>query len=57
MGTAGIPPREVLTDALAQVMNHAADGQLRVDIERVALSDVERWWERNVPGRRLIVIP
>ncbi len=57
LGTAGVPPREVLTDALQQVMNHAAQGLLRVDSERVALRDIEGAWERDVPGRRLVVIP
>jgi NADPH:quinone reductase-like Zn-dependent oxidoreductase len=57
LGTAGIPPREVLTDAFQKVMNHAAQGLLRVDSERVALRDIERAWERDVHGRRLVVIP
>ncbi len=57
LGTAGIPPWEVLTDAFRQVMEHAAGGRLRVDIERVPLADIESAWERNVPGRRLVVIP
>jgi NADPH2:quinone reductase len=57
LGTAGIPPREVLTDALQQVMNHAAQGLLRVDSERVALRDIEGAWERDVHSRRLVVIP
>ncbi|MGA2588560.1 MAG: zinc-binding dehydrogenase [Bryobacteraceae bacterium] len=57
VGTAGIPPKEVLTDALQQVMNHAARGKLRVDIERVPLKDIEGAWERDVRGRRLVVIP
>ncbi len=57
LGTAGIPPREVLTDALQQVMNHAAQGLLRVDTERVALRDIEGAWERGMHGRRLVVIP
>jgi NADPH2:quinone reductase len=57
LGTAGIPPREVLSDALQQVMNRAAKGLLRVDTERVALRDIERAWEREVHGRRLVVIP
>src|SRR5229473_3833911 len=57
LGTAGIPPREVLTDVLQQVMNHAAQGLLRVDSERVALRDIEGAWERDVRARRLVVIP
>jgi NADPH:quinone reductase-like Zn-dependent oxidoreductase len=57
LGTAGIPPREVLTDVLQQVMNHAALGLLRVDTERVALRDIKGAWERDMHGRRLVVIP
>jgi NADPH:quinone reductase-like Zn-dependent oxidoreductase len=57
VGTAGIPPREVLTGALQQVMNHAARGKLRVDSERVPLREIEGAWERDVHGRRLVVIP
>jgi NADPH2:quinone reductase len=57
LGTAGIPPREVLTDALQNVMNHAAQGRLKVDSERVALRDIEGAWERDMHGRRLVVIP
>jgi hypothetical protein len=47
----------VLTDALQQVMTHAAQGRLRIDRERVALRDIESAWQRDVHGRRLVVIP
>lgn len=57
LGTAGIAPWEVLTDAFQQVMTHAASGKLRVDIERVALRDIEGAWGRYAHGRRLVVIP
>ena len=57
MGTAGIPPMEVLTDALQQVMNHAARGTLRLESEPVALSEIEGAWDRDARGRRLVVIP
>jgi NADPH:quinone reductase-like Zn-dependent oxidoreductase len=57
VGTAGIPSREVLTDALQQVMNHAAQGLLRLDSEQVALRDIEGAWKRDMHGRRLVVIP
>ena len=57
MGTAGMPPWDVLTDAFQQVMNHAASGKLRIDTERVPLSEIEDAWERGAPGRRLVVIP
>jgi len=57
LGTAGIPPMDVLTEALHQVMNHASRGKLRVDSEAVPLSEIEGAWDRDVRGRRLVVIP
>jgi len=57
LGTAGIPPMDLLADAMRQVMDHAARGELHVDTEAVALKDIESAWERDVRGRRLVVIP
>src|SRR5579864_1878831 len=57
LGTAGIPSRGVLVDAMQQVMARAARGKLRVDSEGVRLMDIESAWEREVHGRRLVVIP
>ncbi len=57
LGTAGIPPWDVLTDAFHQVMNYAARGKLRIETERVPLTEIRDAWERNVHGRRLAVIP
>lgn len=57
LGTAGIPPRSVLVDALQQVMTHAASGELRIETERVPLADIESTWQRDQPRRRLVVIP
>ncbi len=57
LGTAGIPPWQVLTDAFRHVMDHAALGRLRIDTEPVPLADIESAWQRNVPGRRLVTIP
>ena len=57
LGTAGIPPRSVLVDALQQVMTHAASGELRIETERVPLADIESAWQRDQPRRRLVVIP
>jgi len=57
LGTAGIPPWDVLTDAFQQVMNHAASGKLCIDSERVPLMDIEAGWQRDARGRRLVVIP
>jgi NADPH:quinone reductase-like Zn-dependent oxidoreductase len=58
LGTAGIPSREVLVDAMEQVMSRAARGELRIEAERVALADIERvWQEAGESGRRVVVVP
>src|SRR5713226_9652362 len=58
LGTAGIPSREVLVDAMQQVMTRAARGELRMETERVPLADIERAWQRQgESGRRIVVIP
>jgi NADPH2:quinone reductase len=41
LGTAGIPPRNILVDALQKVLSHAASGDLRIETERVSLVDIE----------------
>jgi NADPH:quinone reductase-like Zn-dependent oxidoreductase len=56
-GTAGIPPWDVLTEAFHQVMNCAARGQLRIETERVSLTEIEAFWERDSRARRLVVVP
>jgi NADPH:quinone reductase-like Zn-dependent oxidoreductase len=57
LGTAGIPPREVLVDAMQQVMARAALGELRIETERVPLAEIEGAWHRQESGRRIVVIP
>jgi NADPH:quinone reductase-like Zn-dependent oxidoreductase len=57
MGTAGMPPLDLLVEAMQRVMAHAATGELHVDTERVPLADIESAWQRDQPGRRLVIIP
>jgi len=57
MGTAGIPPREILVESFRQVMGHAAKGDIHIDTERVPLGQIENAWQRDQPGRRLVIIP
>ncbi len=57
MGTAGIPPRDVLTGALQKVMEHAAKGELHIDTERIPLADIEAVWQREPQGRRFVIVP
>jgi NADPH2:quinone reductase len=56
LGTAGIPPRNVLLEAFQQVMAHAAKGELCIETEPVPLADIERAWQHDQPGRRLVII-
>src|SRR6201993_482727 len=53
LGTAGIPPRNVLLEAFQQVMAHAAKGELHLETERVPLADIEKAWQRDQSSRRL----
>jgi NADPH:quinone reductase-like Zn-dependent oxidoreductase len=57
LGTAGIPPRNILVDALQKVMAHAASGELYVGTERVPLAEIENAWERDQQGSRLVIVP
>lgn len=57
LGTAGIPPRGILVNAFQQVMAHAASGELHVDTDRVPLANIEKAWQREQHGRRLVVTP
>ena len=57
MGTAGMPPREMLMDAMQKVLAHAASGELKIETERVPLAEIEDAWQREQRGRRFVVIP
>jgi NADPH:quinone reductase-like Zn-dependent oxidoreductase len=51
---------EVKAAAYARMTEHAAAGELRVDVERVGLEDVPEVWQRVQGGsahRKLIVVP
>jgi NADPH2:quinone reductase len=56
-GTAGIPPRDVLVDALQKVMSHGASGDFHLPTQPVPLSEVERAWEHSGSGTRIVIIP
>jgi NADPH2:quinone reductase len=58
LGTAGIPSREILAEAMQQVMTRGARGELRIETERVPLADIGEVWQRpELSGRRIVVIP
>jgi NADPH2:quinone reductase len=57
LGTGGMPSWDVLTEALQQVMKHAASGKLRIETERVPLAEIEDAWQRDQRGWRTVIIP
>jgi hypothetical protein len=57
LGTAGIPPRNILVDALQKVMAHAASRELQIDTERIPLADIENVWTCDQGRSRLVIIP
>ena len=57
LGTAGIPPRDVLVESFQQVMAHAARGDVRIETERVPLAQIGNAWQQAQQGRRLVIIP
>jgi len=57
LGTAGIPPREVLLDAFQEVMAYVAKGKLHIDTERIPLPEIENAWQCDQSGRRFVIIP
>ena len=58
LGTAGIPPRDVLVAAMQQVLDWAAKGALQIETQTVPLAEIEKVWQRpESGGRRLVVIP
>ncbi len=58
LGTAGMPPREVLFDAMKEVLQRGAMGELRIETERAAMADVESAWKRaGTAGRRIVMVP
>ncbi len=58
VGSGTMPSLSVLSEAFEQLMNLAARDQIRIDVEPVPLSDVEKAWARTeLHGRRLVMIP
>jgi NADPH:quinone reductase-like Zn-dependent oxidoreductase len=58
MGTAGIPSAEILELALKEVMSRASRGDLRIEVTRVPLAQIEEAWGREDPlHRRIVIVP
>jgi NADPH2:quinone reductase len=57
-GTGSAPALpDVWMEAIRQLLDRVAQGQLRIETERVPLADVEAAWNREQQGRRFVVIP
>ncbi len=52
-------PVEVRRAAYAQLVGHASDGKLTLDLEQTRLDDVSQTWEhlKTGPSRKLVVTP
>jgi D-arabinose 1-dehydrogenase-like Zn-dependent alcohol dehydrogenase len=56
LGTAGIPPPNILVEAFQQNMAQAASGKLRIETEQVPLAEIEDAWER-AQRSRVVIMP
>jgi Zn-dependent alcohol dehydrogenase len=52
-------PAEVRRSAYAQLVRHAIDGKLTLDLEQTRLDDISQTWEQLKTGssRKLVVTP
>jgi len=55
-GNASASP-EIWLEAIRQLLSNVASGKLRIDTERVPLSEVEDAWQRDQHGWRTVIIP
>ena len=56
-GTGTMPPIDVITGMLGEMLGLLAAGTLRVDIDEVPLSAVSEVWHRDQQGRRPVFVP
>jgi NADPH:quinone reductase-like Zn-dependent oxidoreductase len=57
MGTGTMPPMDVITAMLRELLDLLSAGKLHIDIDRVPLSAVGEVWARDQHGRRPVFIP
>jgi hypothetical protein len=57
VGTGTMPPMDVITTMLSELLDLLSAGKLHVDIDRVPLSAVSDVWTRDQQGRRPVFIP
>jgi len=52
----GSVPRQAIVEALPQIFEHAARGELKLEIKKVPLAEVETVWNQEA-DRRVVLIP
>jgi NADPH:quinone reductase-like Zn-dependent oxidoreductase len=57
LGTGTMPPPDMITRMLGELLDLLANGELHIDIERVPLSAAGQTWGRDQQGRRPVFIP
>jgi NADPH:quinone reductase-like Zn-dependent oxidoreductase len=57
MGTGTMPPLDVITSTLGELLGLVGSGEVRVDVDRVPMSGVQQVWSRDQRGRRPVLIP
>ena len=58
VGSGVMPAMDVLSKALKELMDLAAQGRIHIDVEPTPLSEVEKAWTRgDSPGRRVVIVP
>jgi hypothetical protein len=56
-GTGTMPPLDVITGMLGELLDLLAAGTVRIDVYEVPLSAVSNVWRRDQRGRRLVFVP
>ncbi len=56
-GGGGVVPPQAIFEAIPQVWFFAAQGKLRMDIEKVPLAEVGKVWRQDSKGRRIVLVP
>ncbi len=48
---------EMWVEAIQGLLKNVESGALRIEVEKIPLADVERVWQQEFPGRRVVLIP
>ncbi|MGW4060029.1 quinone oxidoreductase family protein [Amycolatopsis sp. NPDC004747] len=57
LGSVGDPPPEYVTDVYRRLLTHTGAGDIRVPLRAMPLADVEKAWQSEDRGHRLVFTP